>query len=640
MGAPRVSDGEFIELVERLGPTEAAKKLNVDYRNITQRRQRIEQRTGRAIIYPKSERTRSIKPPQGNARIELNIPNGHVIIASDLHLWPGELTTSFRALLAFAKDLKPRALILNGDVMDLPKASRHAAIGWEKRPEIHEEIEWAQEALHPLEKMARNCELIWNLGNHDCLDIQTECLTRRGWLRWVDLTLEDEVLSKVGSAAVWSPIGDIVSYPFSGQLVRIEKTRCSMAVTGNHRVLLSRLNWRTRQYDIEEYRAAADLPFSFNLPMSAAVENVGAALSDDEISLAGWLVTDGGIQGNNYSIYQSKPDGIATIEGLLERLGISYTRHDRQREARIICGRIPRSEPLPSSQFYILAANSERIRGLLPDKRRLPDWAYNLTGRQFDVLLGALIAGDGVWDGSHIEDKQCAVLYGRHEILSDIQAVAVTHGWRARLAYDNRNDPRLCLSKIEKLRIEANDIFKESYTGLVWCLRVPHGNFMVRRNGCAYFTGNSRFESRIANLAPEYAKIHGVHLKDHFPAFQNAWSTVINENVLIKHRFRAGIHAVHNNLMWSGMNIVTGHLHSAQVRPLTYYNDRTIWGMDTGCVADTNARAFVEYTEDNPKSWRSGFGILTFIDGKMLMPELVLKWDGDHVQFRGEIVKV
>ena len=182
---------------------------------------------------------------------------------------------------------------------------------------------------------------------------------------------------------------------------------------------------------------------------------------------------------------------------------------------------------------------------------------------------------------------------------------------------------------------------RQRYNGLVWCLRVPLGNFMVRRDGCAYFTGNSRYESRIANLAPEYAKVHGVHLKDHFPAYEPAWSTYINaasDPVLVKHRFRGGIHAVHNNLLWSGCHIVTGHLHSAQVRALTLYNERTIWGVDTGCVAEPSARTFVDWTEDNPKNWRSAFAVLTFASGRLLQPELVLKFDATRVQWRGKLL--
>lgn len=150
---------------------------------------------------------------------------------------------------------------------------------------------------------------------------------------------------------------------------------------------------------------------------------------------------------------------------------------------------------------------------------------------------------------------------------------------------------------------------------------------------------DGRFETRLATVAPEFARVAGFSLKDHFPRWEPAWSTWINDEVVIKHRFKGGIHATHNNTMWSGKTTITGHLHSAKVTPFTDYNG-TRYGVDTGCLADPDAKAFVDYTEDNPKNWRSGFCILTFKDGKLLPPELVLVWDEDHVVFRGELIKV
>lgn len=149
---------------------------------------------------------------------------------------------------------------------------------------------------------------------------------------------------------------------------------------------------------------------------------------------------------------------------------------------------------------------------------------------------------------------------------------------------------------------------------------------------------DARYETRLATVAPEYAKIHGVHLSDHFPLWRCAWSTWINDDLVIKHRFKGGIHAPHNNTIWAGKSIVTGHLHSAKVIPFTDYNG-TRWGIDTGCVAEPDHKAFIDYTEDNPKNWLSAFGIFTFKDGKLMYPELVTKWDDETVQFRGEVFK-
>jgi hypothetical protein len=91
--------------------------------------------------------------------------------------------------------------------------------------------------------------------------------------------------------------------------------------------------------------------------------------------------------------------------------------------------------------------------------------------------------------------------------------------------------------------------------------------------------------------------------------------------------------------MGAGKTMVTGHLHSQKVTPYTDYNG-TRYGIDTGCVAETDHKAFTDYSEDNPKNWISGFAVLKFKDDRMLYPELVSKWSDDEVQFRGEIIRV
>jgi hypothetical protein len=150
---------------------------------------------------------------------------------------------------------------------------------------------------------------------------------------------------------------------------------------------------------------------------------------------------------------------------------------------------------------------------------------------------------------------------------------------------------------------------------------------------------DARFETRLAQVAPEFRDVHGIHLHDHFPGWQCGWSLFINNDVVIKHRFKGGFHAPFNNTLHSGLSTITGHLHSAKVVPFTDYNG-TRYGVDTGCLADTFHDAFQGYLEDNPRNWRAGFCVLTFVDGSLLMPELVLVYGPDSVQFRGEIISV
>lgn len=150
---------------------------------------------------------------------------------------------------------------------------------------------------------------------------------------------------------------------------------------------------------------------------------------------------------------------------------------------------------------------------------------------------------------------------------------------------------------------------------------------------------DARFESKLALHNPEYAHIKGLHLSDHFPNWERCWLSIVNQEVAIKHRYKSGIHAPHNNALWSGMTMITGHLHSQRIYPLTDYNG-TRWGVDTGTMANIYGRQFRNYTEENPRNWRSGFCILTFKNGMLLPPELVTVIDEKHVAFRGELIKV
>jgi hypothetical protein len=110
-------------------------------------------------------------------------------------------------------------------------------------------------------------------------------------------------------------------------------------------------------------------------------------------------------------------------------------------------------------------------------------------------------------------------------------------------------------------------------------------------------------------------------------------------DVCIKHRWKGGVHATHNNTLGAGTSIVTGHLHSLKVSAYTDYNG-TRYGVDTGTLAEIDGDMFMNYTEDNPKNWRSGFAVLSFHKGKLLPPELVEVIEDGMVAFRGQVYEV
>jgi hypothetical protein len=148
-----------------------------------------------------------------------------------------------------------------------------------------------------------------------------------------------------------------------------------------------------------------------------------------------------------------------------------------------------------------------------------------------------------------------------------------------------------------------------------------------------------RFENRLAANAPQYEFVKGFNLKDHFPAWHPCWSCWPTEQVAVKHRWKGGIHATHNNTVNAGVSIITGHLHSLKVTPFADYNGNR-FGVDTGTLAEPAGKQFENYLEDSPTNWRSGFAILTFHNGRLMWPELVHKWAENQIEFRGKVYDV
>jgi hypothetical protein len=150
-----------------------------------------------------------------------------------------------------------------------------------------------------------------------------------------------------------------------------------------------------------------------------------------------------------------------------------------------------------------------------------------------------------------------------------------------------------------------------------------------------------RLHSYIQNAAPALADMDAMDLRRLFPRWEFAWSLWINDNTIIKHRFRGGMFAPANNVKNAlGLNFVTGHHHSLKVMPLSSYAHKpNIYGVDTGMLAEPEWQAF-DYREDSPADWRSGFVVMTWRDGRLLWPEVVSVLSEGKVEFRGEILEV
>lgn len=172
--ASRVSDQEFIALWrELLGATAVAQRLGVTARAATARRRRIESRHG--VVLPVDDhrpayRKMDVTIKRHAAVIDIQIDDGVVLVGSDFHIWPGEWTTMQKAFIHLCRELKPAAVVANGDICDLPGISRFAALSWNdmrRKPSVKEELSAVADYLGEVVAASSGAQHIWCFGNHD-----------------------------------------------------------------------------------------------------------------------------------------------------------------------------------------------------------------------------------------------------------------------------------------------------------------------------------------------------------------------------------------------------------------------------------------------------------------------------------------
>lgn len=146
----------------------------------------------------------------------------------------------------------------------------------------------------------------------------------------------------------------------------------------------------------------------------------------------------------------------------------------------------------------------------------------------------------------------------------------------------------------------------------------------------------ARFESRLAAQVPEYEGVAGFTLREHLPRWTDSLRIDINEDVVVIHDWHSGLHSGWNDVLKGGCSVVTGHTHELGFKAHKGFKDRIHYGVKTGMLADEDQRQF-DYRNGKPgMNWRSGFAVLTFVDGLLVQPEFCAVESDGRAWFRGK----
>lgn len=175
-GKTGFTDKQFIDLWESTGgraKVVAEKMGGLNLRGVYKRRNNIEKR--HKIKLPSGGEAGRIgrgdaggSPIPYNPRLAINGLHGRVVVFSDAHFWNGwSKTPAYKGLLNVIRELKPKVIVANGDVLDGAKISRFPPDGWDKRPRMADELEEVKERMAEIRHAYRGARTVRTIGNHD-----------------------------------------------------------------------------------------------------------------------------------------------------------------------------------------------------------------------------------------------------------------------------------------------------------------------------------------------------------------------------------------------------------------------------------------------------------------------------------------
>jgi len=327
-----------------------------------------------------------------------------------------------------------------------------------------------------------------------CLTADHTVLCKDGWKPIASVIFTDEVaILKDGKLVYENPL-DIYHYPeFEGEMYHISNEAVDLDVTMNHRMYVS-----TSKSDNYELVKAEDIigksvkykhdcdrdiqDYQFILP---EVNNETAKKFDMDswITFFGiWIVEGLAYNGNDLSNYIEfaidKPYVKDVLFDAIEKMGYDYQKYN---EKLSIC----------DEQLYTYMASLS----VDASSKRLPKWVWDLSKHQSQQLVTTMQL-----------DKNVDVYYtSSNGLADDFQKLCIHAGWTSIKNVLNDNLWKITVIKsqsqdnsIVNLDREDHNILKTQeeytyhYTGSVYCLKVSSSVFMVRKNGKAVWTGNSR----------------------------------------------------------------------------------------------------------------------------------------------------
>lgn len=324
----------------------------------------------------------------------------------------------------------------------------------------------------------------WVFRDESCVHPSTDVLTPRGWVPFPELTDEDEV-------AQWDPDTEVISFVkplrvirkrYSGDLHHFfhKKGGIDQLITSDHDMIWK---WDYQNKYKKEKASEFKLNGKKHIPVSGTTAVVGPdSLTPMERFLVA-LQADGTLPSGRYSgslcgtlpvsFNLKKPRKIERLKKILDDAGWKYTTLERSR-----------------TTFHVSVPLDVKLT------KNFSDWV-DIKSRSAG-WLNDFIEETTHWDGHFPQSAKYRQYVSTVETNSDfVQASAVLcdhHSFKSPRV-DNRKESYKDVFNVytsKKSYVHCGTLNHEvsNYDGMVYCVTVPTGAFVTRRDGKVSITGN------------------------------------------------------------------------------------------------------------------------------------------------------
>lgn len=317
-----------------------------------------------------------------------------------------------------------------------------------------------------------------------CYSEDTEVLTTEGWLRFPELPQDARVAQynrHTGEISFVLPEARHV-FDYSGQMIHIKANWCDLLVTPDHRMLAKFAHCHPRVIP------ASDIHRAHRLPVSGFLSRFDdCALTIDQVRLLTAFLADGHWEPRGFKLSWNLKKGRKQerLKQILHNLNLLF---DEQQY-----------ESAPGWTRFVL---NKKDVSWLEEWQEDKAWKWDALRWPLEVRE-AILNELGYWDGDFTGYSGTRFFSQKQQDADVISAIAAITGYSAIVRTDSRpqrpnyQDQYIVNLKPADWRILAEKPSSQNYEGKVYCLTVPDGFFVVRRNGKVTIAGNCEGEKDV-----------------------------------------------------------------------------------------------------------------------------------------------